>query len=154
MFGQKGAMFMLLKLAYTGIAASIVDRKTMHIIGYFSLNTSAAMNDETKAKLQAFWQHIRYPIIDEISMLSKTFLAQLFQNIDIGVTGTNVKFADHLFGGINMILCRDFHQFPPMATPHWEALYQPISNSDTPDSQLGCKIYEEFMTVILLKEQM
>jgi hypothetical protein len=87
-------------------------------------------------------------------MFSKTFLAQLSQNIAIGVAGINAESGDHSFGGINVILCGDFHQFPPVATPHWEALYQPISNSDTPESQLGQKIYEEFTTVVLLKEQM
>jgi hypothetical protein len=58
MFRQKGAMFMLLKSVYTGIAASIVDGKTTHVIGCFSLNTSAAVGDETKARLQEFWQYI------------------------------------------------------------------------------------------------
>jgi hypothetical protein len=46
---------MLLKLAYTGIMASIVDGKTTHVIRCFSLHTSAAVDDETKVRLQEIW---------------------------------------------------------------------------------------------------
>jgi hypothetical protein len=42
------------------------------------------MSDETKAKLQQFWEYIIYLIIDEISMILKSFLAILSQHIGIG----------------------------------------------------------------------
>jgi len=59
------------------------------------------------------------------------------------------------FGGINIILCGDFHQFPPVATSPTEALYFPINPAkDSAESQLGRAIYLEFTTVVILKEQM
>lgn len=47
------------------------------------------------------------------------------------------------------------HQFPPVAQPASEYLYRPVNMvSDSLDSQIGQMIYEEFRTVVILKEQM
>jgi hypothetical protein len=37
-FTQKGAKYMLVKAAYTGVAASLIDRKTTHTIVSLSMN--------------------------------------------------------------------------------------------------------------------
>ena len=59
------------------------------------------------------------------------------------------------FGGINVVFCGDFHQFPPVACAVSEALYQPSNMvTDSLDSQLGRAIYEEFSTVVILREQL
>lgn len=153
-FEDRAAVYMLIKSAYTGIAASIVDGKTTHHIGHFSLNSSATLSDEAKAILQTFWKFRRYLIIDEFSMIAKTFLSLLSRNIGIGVEGTPQCRPDESFGGINVIMCGDLHQFPPVATSISEALYRPINMiSDSVECQLGRKIYEEFRTVVILKEQ-
>lgn len=90
-------------------------------------------------------------IIDEHSMISKTFLARLSRNLSVA----KVKGAGGSFGGLNVIICRDFHQFPPVATAPSEALYYPVNPSrDTDERQLGRKIYEEFSTVVELTTQM
>lgn len=153
-FERKGVAYMLIKSAYTGIAASIVDGKTTHHIGHFSMNSLASLSDEAKAKLQEFWRFFRYLIINEFSMVAKTFLALLSRNIGIGIEGTPQSHPDESFGGINVIMCGDLHQFPPVAVSISEALYRPINmTSDPIERQLGRKIYEEFKTVVILKEQ-
>ncbi|KAJ7017151.1 hypothetical protein C8F04DRAFT_1244317 [Mycena alexandri] len=84
-------------------------------------------------------------------MLGKEFLALLSRNISIA-KGMD---ADVSFGGISLIDCGDFHQFPPVATGPSEALYYPIDTiRDSIDSKIGRMIYEEFTTVVLLKEQL
>ncbi|KAI5983647.1 hypothetical protein EDD15DRAFT_2109312, partial [Pisolithus albus] len=94
------------------------------------------LKQETKGKLQTFWRHRQYLIIDEMSMLSKTFLAKLSRNIGVGK------------------VTEDFHQFPPVAVSPSEALYFPTNPvRDGTDSQIGRAIYEEFDTVVVLKEQ-
>ena len=49
-FVKKGAKHLLLKAAYTGVAASLFDGKTTHIISIIS-TSGRPMSDETKAKL-------------------------------------------------------------------------------------------------------
>src|SRR5882762_2340476 len=142
-----------MKAAYTGVAASLIDGKTTHIIGMIS-TSGQPMSDETKAKLQKFWKYFIYLIIDEISMISKSFLAVLSRHIGIGKQTVGQVTSDLSFRGINVIFCGDFHQFPPVACAASEALYQPSNMAvDSIDSQIGRAIYKEFNTVVILREQ-
>jgi hypothetical protein len=88
-------------------------------------------------------------------MLGKTFLAMLSRNVSVGKMGREGNETNRSFGGINVILCGDLHQFPPVATKASEPLYHPINPaSDSIEAILGRRIYEEFSTVVILKEQM
>lgn len=152
-FAAHGVSHMLMKAAYTGVAASLVDGKTTHVIGCLSLGSKDNVNDATKKKLQDFWRNIRYLVIDEYSMLSKSFLAALSRNISIGVEGSQGFQRGMSFGGLNVILCGDLHQFAPVACGKREPLYYPNSLTDPITLQVGRKIYEEFSTVVILQEQ-
>ncbi|KAF8583095.1 hypothetical protein K439DRAFT_1271264, partial [Ramaria rubella] len=68
-FASQNCIRMLMKAAYTGIAASIINRKTMHTIGKISLSDNKEMSQEVKEWLSVFWKDIRYLILDECSML-------------------------------------------------------------------------------------
>jgi len=153
-FAHRGVTHMLLKAAYTGVAASLVNGKMTHTIAMVSVGGKDTMiSDESKAKLQQFWQHISYLIIDEMSMLAKKFLAILSRNISTAKMVEGQPSKNESFSGINVVLCGDFHQFPPVATSPTEALYFPSNpQKDSAESQLGRAIYEEFKTVIILKE--
>jgi hypothetical protein len=153
-FTAYGAAHMLVKAAYTGVAASLVNGKTTHVIASLSLRSRDSVTDAAKKKLQDFWRNVRYLVIDEYSMLSKTFLATLSRNIAIGKEGSSGFQPGQSFGGLNVILCGDLHQFPPVACGKREALYYPINTKDSMDAQIGRRIYEEFTTVVILKEQM
>jgi hypothetical protein len=155
-FKTRGAQYMLIKAAYTGVAASLIDGKTTHAIGGISLfGDEAQLTAEGKAKLQQFWKHKCYLILDEYSMLAKDFFSLLSRNVGIGKEGSKDVAHSQSFGGINVIICGDLHQFPPVARPLHSALYYPSDQvRDSIDSQLGRAIYEEFSTVVTLKEQM
>jgi len=101
---------MLVKAAYTGVAASLIGGKTTHVIGGLSLNSAGAVSDIVKRKLQDFWRNVCYLIIDEYSMLSKSFLKLLARNISIGVEGGPVAKEGLSFGGLSVILCGDLHR--------------------------------------------
>lgn len=88
-FAQKGVKYMLVKSAYTGVAASLIDGKTTHTIAFLSMSSDGNLNDESKANLQKQWQPWRYLIIDEYSMIAKTFLATLSRNISVGKQGSS-----------------------------------------------------------------
>ncbi|KAI6131326.1 hypothetical protein EV401DRAFT_415225 [Pisolithus croceorrhizus] len=108
------------------------------------------LREETKDKLQIFWKPYRYLVIDEMSMLSKTFLAKLSHHISIGKMTEDHPPSSHPFGGINVIMCGDFHQLPPVAVSPTEALYF-LSNAqrDSTESQIGATIFQEFEMVVL-----
>ena len=152
-FAAQGVSRMLMKAAYTGVAASLVGGKTTHVIGAMSLRSKDDISDAAKKKLQDFWREICYLIIDEYSMLSKTFLTTLSRNISIGMEGSPGFQQGMSFGGLNVILCGDLHQFPPVACGRREPLYYPITADEKMASQVGRRIYEEFSTVVILGEQ-
>ena len=144
---------MLLKSAYTSVAASLNDGKMTHTISMIS-QSGWPMSKTTKAKLQQLWKYYTYLIINEFSMLAKTFFAKLSCNISIGKGAGGSDWSGVLFSGINVILCGNLHQFPPIPMAGSEALYYPINfTTNSIDVQVGCMIYEEFNTVVILQEQ-
>ncbi|KAI0076306.1 hypothetical protein K474DRAFT_1645141 [Panus rudis PR-1116 ss-1] len=86
-------------------------------------------------------------------MISRAFLAKLSRHISIAKNRAST--ADLPFGGVNVILCGDFHQFPPVATKTRAPLYyeSDVTKGDTVDDCLGRTIYEAFTTVVLLTQQ-
>ena len=153
-FAARGALYLLIKSSYTGIAASLIDGKTCHLLAQISIGRNGKLSETSKTKLQQMWKRVRYLIIDEYSMLSKTFLHNLSRNLTIATALNDTANNDHSFGGLNVILCGDLHQFPPVVRKRTEALFYPTDIlADSKARQLGRKIYEEFQDVVILKEQ-
>ncbi len=160
-FDARGVGHLLVKAAYTGVAASLINGKTTHNIAAMptTKKLDTKLSDSAKSRLQVFWAQVTYLIIDEYSMLSKTFLAILSRNITIAKSGSATFRAGHSFGGINVILCGDLHQFPPVVCAREEYLFYENSlrrdvNPSCATRPTGRLIYEEFNTVVVLKEQM
>lgn len=135
-----------------GIAASLIDGQTCHSATMMT-HRNSSVSAAARAKLQDIWKNIDYNFTDEISMIGKRFFAHMSNNISIGKTGqegTNMS-----FGGISFVVSGDFFQFPPVACSPKEALYWPSDTAhDLLLSQIGRTIYEEFTTVVTLKQQM
>ena len=90
-------------------------------------------------------------IIDEISMANKaTFFcaSQVFAHIR-SENGINDLHAP--FGRANVILCGDFHQFPPVGNSSGVLYNQ--SNKDRNLATIGQSLYQQFNTVIMPTEQ-
>lgn len=128
-FTCNGAKYMLVKSTYTGVAVSLIDGKMTHTLVSLSMASDGSLSDESKLKLQRMWQLKEYLVIDEYSMISKTFFALLFKNIGIGRQGAMIKRNDYSFGEVNVILCSDLHQFPPVTKVPSQYLYQPTDIS-------------------------
>ncbi|KAF8125258.1 hypothetical protein EV363DRAFT_1176214, partial [Boletus edulis] len=87
-------------------------------------------------------------------MLGRKFLAQLSKAICRAKTLNGEGDRDKPFGGINVILVGDFHQFPPVASKKSAPLYYPCNPSlDTAEEMMGRSIYEKFTIVVRLKQQ-
>ena len=151
-FDSRNVSRLLLKAAYTGIAASLIKGKTTHYIGQFSFRELDVLSNETRRKLEKIWSNAAYLIIDEFSMISKSFLCRLSRAVSIAVHGAR-PFSNHSFGGIDVMLFGDLHQFPPVGTKTSESLFYPINPADSDDAKLGRQIYEEFTTVVILRQQ-
>ena len=88
--------------SYTGSAANNVHGITLH--GALNLSPSHPVvgSGKTKTDLKRMWKSIKYFIIDEISMLSCEFLA------DISDILCTAKESLNPFGGLSIIFCGDF----------------------------------------------
>lgn len=151
-FRQKRAYHLLQKTAYTGIAASLIDGQTMHSLCGMSIGKKGKISSEAKKRLQQTWACKKYLIIDECSMIGKTFLAKFANKVKNGRSG--MDFDSDGWEDLNVVLCGDFHQFPPVALPPKENLYIPTEDNDNVvQRQVGRQIYEAFKMVVILKEQ-
>jgi hypothetical protein len=148
-FRLSGVEHWCVKGAYTGIAASLIDGKTLHVLAGIPIK-GRKQSAQTIKKLREFWRTKHYLIIDEMSMLSRSFFAKLCQIISKAMEMED----DKVFGGLNVVLVGDFHQFPPVVARQSAPLYWPAdSRHDSEDDILGRKLFEQFTTVVQLQKQ-
>ena len=154
-FHSRESSFLLVKAAYTSMAASLIDGKMMHVIAHINVNQpNGKLSDAIKRALQAYWRMKRYLILDEYSMISKTLLVLISRILAIAMEGSGLD-TGAAFGGLNIILCGDLHQFAPVTCSPWEALYRPVDiANDTIEQALGRSLYKVFDKVVILDEQM
>ncbi|KAF8587741.1 hypothetical protein K439DRAFT_1248738, partial [Ramaria rubella] len=68
-FKHQHCEIMLVKAAYMGIAASIINGKMTHTIGKIFLTDNKEISQEAKEWLRGFWKPVKYLILDKSSML-------------------------------------------------------------------------------------
>ncbi|KAI6138418.1 hypothetical protein BKA82DRAFT_949288, partial [Pisolithus tinctorius] len=108
---------------------------------------------QTVKTLEEYWRDKHYLIINEMSMVSRPFLAKLSNIISRARTGANDNSSVLPFGGLNVILVGDFHQFPLVATKASAPLFWPCNVERDTDELLGHRIYEQFDVMVRLKTQ-
>lgn len=100
-------------LAPTGIAASLLNGKTIH--SFFALGIRDYFSDDdiydiaTNSRLKKRFRELKVLIIDEVSMVSPTIFSVMDKVLQIA------KKNDKPFGGIQIILSGDFFQLPPIS---------------------------------------
>ena len=103
--------------ASTGVAAILIDGQTIHQAvqldtqhsGFFDIKP---LSHKKRHVLNEFYQHVKYLIIDEVSMLGDTNLIQIHSRLN-DIYGIP-KDSNVFFGNLNVIFVGDLHQIPPV----------------------------------------
>src|ERR1700761_1190987 len=136
----------LFRAAPTGISAFNIIGKTLHSL--FRLPVKMKKTDlspGTLQSLQASFSSCRFLIIDEKSMIDLKTLSL----IDDQLRAIFPASSDQPFGGLNVLLCGDFFQLPPVAG---KALF---SRSPTQvDAIKGHQLYQAFDRTLRLTQIM
>jgi hypothetical protein len=147
---------MLRKLAPTSIAATEIDGLTIH--SFLGESHKAPKKQRSRTfkpgdmKLETQWRHVKYLIIDEMSMVGLNLLARL---------NRVVKTAKHYkpevpFGGINVIFFGDFLQYSPVMDKPLYANCKTLPQCTERDIETQCaqKIMSQINCAVELTQQM
>ena len=86
-------------------------------------------------------------------MLSREFLARVSKILGI-VMAREMNDGKTAFGGLNVVLVVDFHQFPPVVCHRSAPLFYPNNPQyDKMEEIIGCEIYKQFKIVVHLMKQ-
>ncbi len=157
-FAFHNEMDLLAKCGTSGISSSNIKGQTIHSWAGISPRTSKADNwfekatEAIKSKRSINILGVEFLILDEISMFTKMLMFYLSGIIGTSRGSEGKGGASDPFGGMHVILCGDFHQFPPVASQNG-ALYH-NDEKDTARAKIGQDIYRQFDTVVILKKQM
>jgi ATP-dependent exoDNAse (exonuclease V) alpha subunit len=97
--------------------------------------------------LQALFKHCKYLIIDEKSMIGIKFLGLLDQRLREIFPARQ----DEMYAGINIFLCGDFHQLPPIGAM---VMYSDLPNARNADFLTGQQAYRALDTTVRLTQLM
>jgi energy-coupling factor transporter ATP-binding protein EcfA2 len=156
-FKHYGKDDILAKCATTGIAATDIGGRTLH--SWMCLTHSIPKGNDwiekpakaTSEKRQLNIGGKEFIIIDEISMADKAMLYCTLEIVGWTMGKEGKGSADDPFGGANVILTGDFHQFPPVGNASG-ALYVDKAE-DSKQAQIGRVIFKQFNTVVILDKQ-
>src|SRR5579871_3031496 len=135
----------VVRCAPTGVAAHNISGYTLHRLFHISpQKPEDPISDNQRSRMQVEFRDIRYIIIDEKSMVSLRMLGILHSRCCEAFPEYN-----HLpFGGVNVIICGDFAQLPPVMG---KALYMPMSSNITKQSEIvGVEMYSKFNRTVTL----
>ena len=156
-FEKKRAPHLLKKTAMSGVAASLVGGTTLHWFAgippqaipqsdVWPDNSSKSIKDRRNNNIQ----NTAWLAIDEIGMCTSDVLTLLSQVCGKVRADDSAASSTVPFGGLNVLLTGDFHQFPPVGNSS-AALYCPPMSRNT--SIVGRAIYSQFDTVVTLVKQ-
>lgn len=98
--------------ASTGVAACHIGGITLHQFAGIGLGTGTldrCFQLASRSSVASVWRKTKHLIIDEISMVD----AEFFDKIE--AVARHIRRSERPFGGIQLILCGDFFQLPPVS---------------------------------------
>lgn len=160
-FESEGAAHLLFKTAMSGVAASLIGGSTLHWWGGIPAKKIPQEDDWMDSSSKAIKQRreeniapIEWLAVDEISMMTTSMMALISQVAGKVRNGNGAMDSTVPFGGLNLILIGDFHQFEPVANPRSSLYSQPRSDrKEKLTSVIGRNLWAQFETVVTLTEQ-
>ena len=142
----------VLRAAPTGIAAHSFHGRTLHSLFNIPVKIpphglSRKLSRANLCSLQALFKHCKYLIIDEKSMIGIKFLGLLDQRLREIFPARQ----DEMYAGINIFLCGDFHQLPPIGAM---VMYSDLPNTRNADFLTGQQAYRALDTTVRLTQLM
>jgi hypothetical protein len=142
----------VLRAAPTGIAAHSFHGRTLHSLFNIPVKIpphglSRKLSRANLCSLQALFKHCKYLIIDEKSMIGIKFLGLLDQRLREIFPARQ----DEMYAGINIFLCGDFHQLPPIGAM---VMYSDLPNARNADFLTGQQAYRALDTTVRLTQLM
>ena len=132
-FKKMNAVEKLAKKVYTGITASLIGGKTLHVLFGLTIQQSGMLSTNK---------------IQQLAQMS-TILGLIWQHNN----PTNTSSLP--WGGMNIIISGDFHQFKPIVQKKRAPLYWPVNAmQDNEEEAMGSELYGQFKTVVCLTHQM
>jgi ATP-dependent DNA helicase PIF1 len=109
---QSGKDNPVVRTAPTGVAAFNIIGKTLHSLFRLPVKQkkSSDLSNATLQSLQSVFKNIRFLVIDEKSMIDLKMLSLIDDRLRLIFPDT-----DQAFGGLNILLCGDFFQLPPVS---------------------------------------
>jgi ATP-dependent exoDNAse (exonuclease V) alpha subunit len=147
---------MLGKLAPTSIAAGEIDGLTIHSFLGESRKTSRKKERKTfrpgDTKLENEWRHVKYLIIDEMSMVGLSLLARLNRIVK---TAKHIN-TDAPFGGVNVIFFGDYLQYSPVLDRPLYYNFTSAQQYTDREIEIQCaqKVISQINCVVQLDQQM
>jgi hypothetical protein len=156
-FEKQGAPHLLAKTALTGVAASLIGGTTL----YWFAGLPAQKTPQSDVWPDNAAKYIRdrrsknlipplWLTIDEAGMCTLDQLMLLSQVCSKARTEDGRSNATVPFGGMNIILIADFHQFPPVGGNNVALYCQPVQRNT---AMVGKAVYLQFETVVILTKQ-
>jgi PIF1-like helicase len=156
-FEKLDASHLLAKTAMTGVAASLIGGTTLHLFAGLPVTVTPQSDiwpdNSNKCIKQHRDKNLGTPLwiaINEAGMCTLDLLT-LISHVT-GKARVNDSSANSTvpFGGLNIILIADFHQFPPVGGQNVALYWNPTSRNT---ATVGKAIYLQFETVIILRQQ-
>jgi ATP-dependent DNA helicase PIF1 len=136
----------VVRAAPTGVAAFNIIGRTLHSLFRLPVKQKKSdLSNATLQSLQSLFQDIRFLIIDEKSMIDLKILSIIDDRLRLIFPDQS----DQAFGGLNVLLCGDFFQLPPI---NGRPLY--ATKATGPIAAKGQGLYRSFDRTIRLTQVM
>ena len=147
-----GRKYPIICAAPTGIAAHSFHGRTLHSLFKIPVKIPAGglsqkLSRANLCSLQALFTHCRYLFIDEKSMIGIKFLGLLDQRL----REIFPAHQDEMYAGINIFVCGDFYQLPPIGAA---VMYSNPPNPRNADFLTGQQAYRALDTTVRLTQMM